>query len=99
MGITGSDLVAEQGVEVQTRLKLGVGKCRLAICVPEDAAINSVTDLKIKLLETIATVLAVVFLKAVLSVPVGTPFQWEELVLPIAVALFAATTWIIRRAH
>jgi ATP phosphoribosyltransferase len=45
MGITGNDLVAEQGVEVQTRLKLGVGKCRLAICVPEDSPIHSVRDL------------------------------------------------------
>src|SRR6188474_102368 len=34
MGITGSDLIEESGVEVITRLALGVGKCRLAICVP-----------------------------------------------------------------
>ncbi len=41
MGITGSDLVAESGVEVVTRMHLGVGKCRLAMCVPEDSAIHS----------------------------------------------------------
>ncbi len=45
MGITGSDLVSEQRVDVETRLRLGVGKCRLAICVPEDGPIKKVTDL------------------------------------------------------
>ena len=34
LGITGSDLVQEAGVEVQVRMKLGVGRCKLAICVP-----------------------------------------------------------------
>lgn len=37
MGITGSDLVAESGAEVVERLRLGVGKCRLSVCVPEDS--------------------------------------------------------------
>lgn len=36
MGITGSDLVEEADVKVETRLKLGVGKCRLALCIPDD---------------------------------------------------------------
>ena len=45
MGITGSDLVAESEAEVQTRLQLGVGKCRLAVCVPEDAPGDSVASL------------------------------------------------------
>ncbi|HCN07740.1 MAG TPA: ATP phosphoribosyltransferase [Lentisphaeria bacterium] len=45
MGITGSDLVAESGSDVQTRLQLGVGKCRLAVCVPEDATGDSVASL------------------------------------------------------
>jgi ATP phosphoribosyltransferase len=40
MGITGSDLVAESGAEVTERLDLGVGQCRLAICVPEDSEIR-----------------------------------------------------------
>src|SRR3569623_271520 len=39
MGITGSDLVAESEVDVLTRLSLGLGKCRLALCVPDDAGI------------------------------------------------------------
>jgi ATP phosphoribosyltransferase len=41
MGITGSDLLCEAGADVTTRLNLGVGKCRLALCVPEDAPIQS----------------------------------------------------------
>ena len=34
LGITGSDLVQEASAEVQVRMKLGVGRCKLAICVP-----------------------------------------------------------------
>ncbi len=40
MGITGADLVAEANVDVDTRLSLNVGKCRLAICVPDDLEFN-----------------------------------------------------------
>ena len=45
LGITGSDLVQESQVEVQVRLPLGVGKCRLAVCVPEDSSIRSAEQL------------------------------------------------------
>ena len=45
MGFTGSDLVHEAGCDVETRMKLGVGRCRLAICVPEDSAVSSAADL------------------------------------------------------
>ena len=45
MGITGSDLVAEAQADVQTRLSLGVGKCRLAVCVPESMEIDSPAQL------------------------------------------------------
>lgn len=45
MGITGSDLVEESGADVETRMKLGVGRCRLAICVPDDAEIQSAKEL------------------------------------------------------
>ncbi|HZZ73223.1 MAG TPA: ATP phosphoribosyltransferase, partial [Pirellulales bacterium] len=45
MGITGADLVAESLVEVETRLDLGVGSCRLSICVPEDGTVRSPADL------------------------------------------------------
>ena len=45
MGITGADLVAESGVELTTRLELGIGTCRLAVCVPDDSPIRSVKEL------------------------------------------------------
>lgn len=45
MGITGSDLIDEAGERVTTRMKLGVGRCRLSICVPEDSPAKSGKDL------------------------------------------------------
>jgi len=45
LGITGSDLVAESGVELIHRLDLGVGGCRLAVCVPTDSAMQDATAL------------------------------------------------------
>ncbi|HTN74565.1 MAG TPA: ATP phosphoribosyltransferase [Pirellulaceae bacterium] len=45
MGITGGDLILEASVDVKTRLELGVGRCRLAVCVPDDANITSVAAL------------------------------------------------------
>ena len=45
MGITGSDLLAEAGVDVLTRLALGIGKCRLALCVPDESDIKSPAQL------------------------------------------------------
>ena len=45
LGITGADLVAESGAEVIHRLDLGVGHCRLALCVPDDSTISDVRQL------------------------------------------------------
>jgi ATP phosphoribosyltransferase len=45
LGITGSDLVAESGAVVNTRLELGVGRCRLALCVPDDSDVKRPADL------------------------------------------------------
>lgn len=45
LGITGSDLVSEADVDVETRLALGVGRCRLALCVPEDSPVHSPAEL------------------------------------------------------
>lgn len=50
MGITGSDLVAEarvdgKPVEVTERMALGVGGCRLAICVPDSSPVVGPKDL------------------------------------------------------
>tara|TARA_R110002073_G_scaffold38537_18_gene110512 strand:- start:3226 stop:4086 length:861 start_codon:yes stop_codon:yes gene_type:complete len=52
MGITGSDLVEEAGADVQLRMRLGVGRCRLAVCVPEDAPITSAAELDGKRIAT-----------------------------------------------
>ncbi len=41
LGISGSDLIEERDAQVTTRLALGVGKCRLAICVPEGGDVES----------------------------------------------------------
>jgi ATP phosphoribosyltransferase len=45
MGITGSDLLSESGADVMTRLPLGIGKCKLALCVAEDSPIQSPSQL------------------------------------------------------
>jgi ATP phosphoribosyltransferase len=45
MGLTGSDLVAESGADVVTRLALGIGRCKLALCVPEDSPITAPAQL------------------------------------------------------
>ncbi|MEX2171322.1 MAG: ATP phosphoribosyltransferase [Pirellulales bacterium] len=45
LGITGSDLVEEAGAQLVTRLKLGLGNCRLAVCVPDDSPVTSAKQL------------------------------------------------------
>jgi ATP phosphoribosyltransferase len=45
MGITGGDLIAEAGADVIPRLELGVGQCKLAICVPEESSITGPAQL------------------------------------------------------
>jgi ATP phosphoribosyltransferase len=45
MGIVGDDLVAETGAKVIKRLALGVGNCRLAVCVPESSPVKTAKDL------------------------------------------------------
>ncbi|TWU37059.1 ATP phosphoribosyltransferase [Novipirellula artificiosorum] len=52
MGITGSDLVEEAAADVQLRMKLGVGRCRLAVCIPEDAPIKTASQLDSKRIAT-----------------------------------------------
>lgn len=52
MGITGSDLVEESGGAVHTRMKLGVGRCRLSVCVADDSPYQTASQLAGK---TIAT--------------------------------------------
>ncbi len=45
MGITGADLIAESGADVASRLDLGVGMCRLAVCVPENSPVGTAAEL------------------------------------------------------
>ncbi len=63
MGITGSDLVEEAGADVKLRMKLGVGRCRLAICVPEESDIHSPADLDGKRVATSFTAVTERYLK------------------------------------
>lgn len=65
------------------------------IKAPSWIKVTSVTDLKLQLIEVVAVLLAVLFLKGVLSNPETI---WSDLVIPIAVVLFALTVWLIRRA-
>ena len=52
MGVTGSDLVAEARADVVERLRLSVGKCRLAVCVPESSDIDDPKQLDGKRIAT-----------------------------------------------
>src|SRR5688500_13421752 len=45
MGVSGADLIAESGADVATRLELGIGACRLAVCVPEQSPIGKPAEL------------------------------------------------------
>ena len=46
LGITGLDLLAESGIELQKLRNLGFGQCRLAVAVANDAPYEAVADLK-----------------------------------------------------
>jgi len=45
LGVTGADLVAESGAALVHRLDLGIGSCRLALCVGEDSGIGDARQL------------------------------------------------------
>lgn len=52
LGVTGADLVAESGATLMHRLDLGIGSCRLALCVGEDSGIGDVRQLSGKRIAT-----------------------------------------------
>lgn len=52
LGISGSDLVEEADAQVVIRMKLGVGRCRLAICVPVTSDVQNPSQLKGKRVAT-----------------------------------------------
>ncbi len=66
--------------------------------LPDWLMTTTVTDLKTKLLETIAILLAVLFLKSALDVPPNAVIPWSVLVVPLAVGIFSASVWLIRRS-
>jgi ATP phosphoribosyltransferase len=45
LGVTGADLVAESGADLIHRLDLGIGSCRLALCVAEDSTVADARQL------------------------------------------------------
>jgi uncharacterized membrane protein YqhA len=67
-----------------------------SVHVPVWISVTSITDLKVKLIEVVAVLLAVLFLKGVLLQPITT---WPDLVVPITVVLLAWTVWLIRKAE
>ena len=52
LGVTGADLVAESGAGLVHRLDLGIGSCRLALCVGEDSGIGDARQLSGKRIAT-----------------------------------------------
>lgn len=44
-GVTGADLIAESGREVETLLDLGFGRCRLAVAVPDGSGIQALAQI------------------------------------------------------
>jgi ATP phosphoribosyltransferase len=45
LGVTGEDLIVESGATLRRRLELGVGDCRLSLCVPDDSPFQSPAEL------------------------------------------------------
>ncbi len=72
---------------------------RVRIGAPDWLRVTSVSELKIKLLETVSVLLAVLFLKGILQGSADAPIEWSALVVPLAVALFALTVWLIRTSE
>jgi ATP phosphoribosyltransferase len=69
LGVTGSDLVAESGAVVTTRLRLGIGNCRLALCVPDDSPVKRPADLNGKRVATSFPQITTAFLAQHKAVP------------------------------
>ncbi len=52
IGICGENVIVEKGAKVEYLQKLGFGKCTLKIAVPNDSAINTISDLNGKSIAT-----------------------------------------------
>lgn len=66
---------------------------------PSWLTVTSITDLKIQLLEVIAVILGVLFLKLFLEITKAAELPWTLLVAPVGVVLLAAAVWLIRQGH
>ncbi|KAJ3118087.1 ATP phosphoribosyltransferase (ATP-PRTase) (ATP-PRT) [Physocladia obscura] len=64
IGITGQDMVAEAGVNVEELMSLGFGKCRLCVQTPVDSPYRSAKDLVGKRIATSFTSLVREYFKA-----------------------------------
>ncbi|KAI9032201.1 HisG-domain-containing protein [Hyaloraphidium curvatum] len=71
LGITGQDMVAEAGVEVNELMQLGFGKCRLCVQVPVDSGITDPKQLVGRRVVTSFTTMATNFFEK-LDKEVGT---------------------------
>ncbi len=74
-------------------------EAREELRAPDWLKVSSVTDLKVKLLEVVAVIIAVLFLKIVLDVSRGSDLPWNAIILPAAVVLFGLTVWFFRKAE
>ncbi|MDX1926827.1 MAG: ATP phosphoribosyltransferase [Pirellulaceae bacterium] len=52
LGITGSDLLQESHAEVDVRMPLGVGHCRLSLCLPDNSPVTECKQLNGKRIAT-----------------------------------------------
>lgn len=63
LGITGSDLLLESQAEVDVRMPLGVGHCRLSLCLPDSSTIADCKQLNGKRIATSFPKLTAQFLR------------------------------------
>lgn len=67
--------------------------------LPGWLTVRSVTDLKVQLIEVIAVIFAVLFLKLVLEVTKGAELPWQILVLPAGILALSVSVWLIRNSE
>ncbi len=67
--------------------------------IPRWLSVRTVSDLKLQLVEVIAVILAVLFLKVLLEITKSDVLPWTVLVLPAGVLLLAGAVWLIRNAE
>ena len=70
---------------------------RQRIKAPDWLGVTTVSELKVSLLEVTAVLLAVLFLKGILSDLEAV--TWADLVVPIAVGILGVTIWLIRNSE